>query len=200
MDRRINVIPARDMGMDVNKRISEIFVEGFYQWLRYFSKDKQKLAGAFEHMFITDFFYLSVIDGEITGITACTDGKTSCVYLKRREFIKHLGFVRGNIACSVLKKEFMMRKYPFNIQPGTASIEFVATAPEFRGKGIAASIIRYIIDVTSHAEYVLEVADTNENAVRLYQKLGFAEFQRVKQKYSEQSGINYLVYMKYSKQ
>jgi ribosomal protein S18 acetylase RimI-like enzyme len=46
---------------------------------------------------------------------------------------------------------------------------------------------------------VLEVADTNLNAVNLYTKLGFKEFKRVEEKHSKASGINYLVYMKYIK-
>lgn len=43
------------------------------------------------------------------------------------------------------------------------------------------------------------LADTNTTAVKLYEKLGFAEFQRVEMKYKKQSGVNYLVYMRYPK-
>jgi hypothetical protein len=33
-------------------------------------------------MFNLDVFYIAVIDGEIAGIAACTDGKVSSVHLK----------------------------------------------------------------------------------------------------------------------
>jgi ribosomal protein S18 acetylase RimI-like enzyme len=78
-------------------------------------------------------------------------------------------------------------------------IEFVATSPEYRGKGVTSEIITHILKTTPYTNYVLEVADTNLNAVNLYMKLGFQEFKRVEEKHSDKSGINYLVYMKYIK-
>ena len=44
-------------------------------------------------MFNLDVFYIAVIDGEIAGIAACTDGKVSSVHLKSQELKKHLGFL-----------------------------------------------------------------------------------------------------------
>ena len=75
------------------------------------------------------------------------------------------------------------------------AIEFVGTAINHRSKGVASSIMKYIFDNTEYIKYVLEVADTNYNAIRLYEKLGFKEFLRIKQKHSKHSGVNYLVYM-----
>ncbi len=170
----MKIIRAIEFGNSTNAamEISTIFVEGFYQWLHFFSKDKDKLIRAFAHMFQLDTFYAAVIDGELAGITACTDGKQPVVVLK---------------------------KYPFAIKKEMGMIEFVATSPRHRGQGIASAVIGHIIASTPYREYALEVADTNINAVKLYEKLGFREFMRVKQKNSKQSGINHLVYMKYEK-
>ena len=182
-----------------NDRISEIFVDGFYQWLHYFSKDKDKLVSAFSHMFNRDVFYVALLNGEICGIAACNDGKIKAVHLESKELKKHLGFVKGSIAYAVLKREFEYKQYPFPIEPDMGCIEFVATSPVFRGKGVASEIIRSIFETTPFVNYVLEVADTNVKAVSLYTKLGFTEFMRVEEKHSKRSGINYLIYMKYSK-
>lgn len=76
-------------------------------------------------------------------------------------------------------------------------MEFVATAAEHRGKGVASAIIEHIVKVTPFSAYILEVADTNLAAVKLYEKLGFKEFMRTPEPHSKRSGINYLVYMKY---
>ncbi len=46
---------------------------------------------------------------------------------------------------------------------------------------------------------MLEVADTNESAVALYEKLGFWKIHPVKEKHPKQSGINYLLYIQYDK-
>ncbi|SES03248.1 Acetyltransferase (GNAT) family protein [Gracilibacillus ureilyticus] len=81
-----------------------------------------------------------------------------------------------------------------------ASIEFVATSSAFRGKGVATAIMSYLLTLHEYDYYILEVADTNTNAVKLYEKLGFMEFKRVKQKFSKKAGINYRVYMKYEKE
>jgi ribosomal protein S18 acetylase RimI-like enzyme len=48
-------------------------------------------------------------------------------------------------------------------------IEFVATSDRYRGQGVATTIINHIINTTPYKEYALEVADTNTNAVKLYE-------------------------------
>lgn len=184
---------------NANNKISKIFVDGFYEWLHYFSKDKTKLTNAFSHMFNPGVFYIACLNGEICGMAACNDGKMKSVQLEKKELKKHLGFVRGTIAYAILKHEFEEKQYPFPIEPDMGCIEFVATSPEYRGKGVASEIITHIFKTTSYTNYVLEVADTNLNAVNLYTKLGFQEFKRVEEKHSNKSGINYLVYMKYIK-
>ncbi|WP_330218430.1 GNAT family N-acetyltransferase [Sporosarcina globispora] len=73
---------------------------------------------------------------------------------------------------------------------------FVATSVNYRGKGVATELLKTIMDSTSYDEYVLEVADTNTSAFKLYEKLGFAEFMRIPRKHSKRSGVNNLVYMK----
>jgi ribosomal protein S18 acetylase RimI-like enzyme len=188
--------PASKHGKDTNDKISKIFVDGFYQWLHYFSKDKKKLVNAFSHMFNLDVFYVALLNDEICGIAACNDGKIKSVHLEKKELKKYLGFVKGTIAYAVLNHEFEEKQYPFPIEPDMGCIEFVATSAEYRGKGVASAIITNIFKTTPYTNYVLEVADTNLNAVNLYTKLGFKEFKRVEEKHSKTSGINYLIYMK----
>lgn len=195
----MEIIRASELGDSARKKISDIFVGGFIQWLQYFSKDAEKLSRAFAHMFVLEAFFVAVIDGEPVGIAACTDGKTPPVRLQANELRHYLGFIRGSIAGMVLKKELENHPYPFPMESGTGSVEFVATDEKYRGKGVASAIIRHIISGTVYSAYVLEVADTNSSAIRLYEKLGFREFLRVPHKQSKQSGINDLVYMKYEK-
>ncbi|WP_353626375.1 N-acetyltransferase [Bacillus sp. JCM 19041] len=76
-----------------------------------------------------------------------------------------------------MKKEF---EDPYeNFPPNTGSVEFVGTAPEFRGQGVASQIIQHIIENTTYNNYVIEeVADTNTPAMNLYKKMGFEEYKR----------------------
>ncbi len=195
----MRIILASEFGNEAKIKISKIFVDGFYQWLKFFSKDKDKLTKAFSHMFNLETFYIAVIDGEIAGITACTDGKVPSVHLKRQELQKHLGFFMGTLTFFILKKEFEEKVYPFEITNSMGLVEFVATSSKYRGQGVASEIMKYIFNSTTYDVYALEVADTNTNAVKLYEKLGYWEFLRIKQKHSKQSGVNNLVYMKYLK-
>jgi ribosomal protein S18 acetylase RimI-like enzyme len=181
---------------EMKPQISRVFVDGFYQWLRYFSKDKAKLTQALAHMFNTDCFFVAIEKGDVIAITACAAKGQRCVQLERRDFIKRLGFIRGSIAYSMLRKEFEVKTYPISIGENTGAIEFVAVASVHRGKGVAANLIQNIFSVTDFREYILEVADTNTAAVNLYKRLGFADVLRVPQKHTKQSGINELIYMK----
>ncbi|UOQ93300.1 GNAT family N-acetyltransferase [Halobacillus shinanisalinarum] len=148
-------------------------------------------------MFVLGVFYVAIIEGEIAGMTACTNGEFSSVYLNKKELRKHLGFYKGTIAYTVLKPEF--EKPLLETGNKIASVEFVATASKYRGKGVATAIMNYIFTFPQYREYVLKVADTNINAVKLYEKLGYKEFKRIKPKFRKISGVNYLVYMKYIK-
>ncbi|NRG46194.1 GNAT family N-acetyltransferase [Bacillus sp. CRN 9] len=197
-DNKFIIVKADKIDLDVRLQISEIFAEGFTQWLGYFSKDKSTIAKAFAHMFVLDQFYVAVANDKVAGMTACTDGKTLSIKLNKKELRKHLGFFKGSIAWIFLKKEF---EAPYeNFPPNTGSIEFVGTANEFKGQGVASQIIQYIFENTPYKDYVIEeVADTNIPAMNLYKKLGFEEYKRkpLPEKLAKKNGINNLLSLRY---
>ncbi|MEK7015045.1 GNAT family N-acetyltransferase [Bacillus sp. FSL R9-9410] len=194
----IDIKLASELGEDIREKVSELFVDGFGKNFAFFSKDEQKLAKAFAHIFVLDVFYIAMIEGDIVGMTACTDGKTLSVRLNKHELRKYLGLYKGTLAYIFLKSEF--EKSAMETGEKKASVEFVVTASKYRGNGVATTLMNYIINLPQYDEFILEVADTNESAVQLYGKLGYKEFTRVKQKFSKISGVNYLVYMKNIKQ
>ncbi len=199
-DYKFTIVKANKTDLDVRKQMAEIFAEGFTQWLGFFSKDKNIIAKAFAHMFILDQFYVAIRNNEVAGVTACTDGKTLSVKLNKKELRKHLGFFKGSIAGIFLKKEFEA-SYE-NFPPNTGSIEFVGTAPEFRGQGVASQMIQHIMENAPFNDYVIEeVADTNTPAMNLYKKLGFEEYKRkpMTEKFAKKNGINNLLSLKYVK-
>lgn len=197
---KFKIIKADQTELDVRAQMGNIFADGFTQWLGYFSKDKNVIAKAFDHMFILDQFYVAVRDEEVAAVAACTDWKSQSVKLNKKELRKHLGFFKGSIAGIALKKEF---EAPYeNLPLHTGSIEFVGTASKFRGQGAASQLIRHIIENTPYEDYVIdEVADTNRPAMRLYEKMGFEEYRRkpMPPKAAKKSGINNIVSLKYEK-
>ena len=197
---KFTIVKADKVDFDVRKQMSEIFSEGFSQWLVFFSKDKNKIAKAFAHMFVLNQFYVAIANNKVGGMTACTDGADRSVRLNKKELRKHLGFFKGSMAGIFLKKEF---EAPFEeFPPNTGSIEFVGTASEFRGQGVAFQIIKHIIENTPYNDYVIEeVADTNTSAMNLYNKLGFEEYKRkpLPEIRAKKIGINNFLSLKYVK-
>jgi len=199
-DYKFTILRADNTDLNVRMQISEIFAEGFTQWLGYFSKDKSIIAKALSHMFVLEQFYVAIVNDKVAGMTACTDGKTLSVRLNKKELRKHLGFFKGSMAGFFLKKEFEVLYE--NISPNTGSIEFVGTAYEIRGQGVASQLIQYVFENTPYNNYVIgEVADTNTSALKLYKKLGFEEYKRkaLSAGKAKKIGINNLVSLKYKR-
>ena len=184
---------------NIHPEISALFIDSFRQYLNFLIKDTPKLIAAFSHMMLPDCFYVALINGEIAGIAACTDGKTCPIRPNKRDMCRHLGKIKGTVAFIRLKRKLENHTVPFSLKKTTGFVEFVATAERFRGQGVASSIIRYIFKATAFQEYILAAENTNIAAIRLYVKLGFQELARIPENHSGQRGFDYLVYMKYKK-
>jgi ribosomal protein S18 acetylase RimI-like enzyme len=187
---------TKALNENMKEKISELFVEAFGKDLEIISKDANKLTKAFSHIFVLDYFYVGMIDNEIAGMMVCIDKEHYCIKPDRKILVKYLGLIKGLLANMIFKNYFNKHpKYPVEIDEKTGSIEFVATNKKYRKNGIATKIMEYIFSLNMYEKYILEVADTNEAAYNLYKKLGYNEVYKVKQKFSKQIGINYLVYM-----
>ncbi len=75
----------------IRHEISNIFVDGFYEWIKFFSKDKDVLKKVFAHMFNLDAFYVAIIDGQVTGFASICNEHINNITLNRKELQKHLG-------------------------------------------------------------------------------------------------------------
>lgn len=190
---------ASALGDGARQEIGRLYAEGFGHWLRFFSRDTAVLTRAFQHMFLTEQFYVAEMNRRVAGTAACTDGRTAPVKLDNAELKKHLGFFKGTIAAMALKPQLEKLRYPFPLTASTATIEFVSTDMRHRRQGVAGAVIRHIIENTAYKSYVLQVADTNTGALKLYKSLGFREIARVKDKHPRQSGIHEHIVMRYDK-
>ncbi|QHQ63740.1 GNAT family N-acetyltransferase [Anaerocolumna sedimenticola] len=185
-----------DYDRDVRNDVAGVFVDAYYKDLSFFTKDKEKLKTAFKDTFCADIFYLAEIDGVIVGMLACANNKLRAIPTDKTSMKKGLGVVMGSIAYHLLKKEFST---PLTYPDDTAYIESVATSQTAQGKGVCTALFQYVIKELQYHEYILEVVDTNENAYRLYKKLGFTDTQRERVKHSKFKGFNEIIYMSYCK-
>jgi len=173
-------LKASELTFDPRPQMSRIFAEGFYEHgLKHFTKDKSKLGKALSHIFELDSFFVAVENDEIMALIGCTDKKPPPIKLDKKILIQELGIIRGRIAYWGLNKYMVNHAYPFELSEQTGSIEFVATAPEHRGKGAAYGLLSHVMEILPYSEYVLEVVGDNTPAIRLYEKLGYSEFMRI---------------------
>ena len=189
----MELMQAEQALFDPRPQMSRVFVEGFYPWIKAVCNDKEKLTEVFAHMFDLSKFFIAIKGEQVAAMASCTSS-ISPVVLDKKVFVQVLGQIRGRIAYVVLKRHMMNNSLPFAISPKTGVIEFVATAPEFRQQGAARALLTYIMNTQPYDAYMLEVADNNTNAVRLYEKLGFSEIKRVRA--PKRSGVNFFVYMR----
>lgn len=193
----IDVKLASSLGEGCRPRLSEIFVDGFGNDLKAFSRNRETLARALEHMCVLETFYVGLSGGEIVGMAACEGCEARAVRSDRRELVRHLGFVRGTIASTVFRQYF--EKPPESVEEGVATVGFVATSPDYRGRGVATAILEHLHASLPYDAFILEAADNNTRAIQLYEKLGYREFKRDRQRFPKLSGFDYLVHMVYQK-
>ena len=189
----MRIIPARYAGFNINDEISRVFVEGFYPLLKHLCRNKTKLANALAHMFKTELFYVALDGPRVAGFIACTNGQEVCVKIRRAPLRRHLGFWRGNLAYTFMKR-LNVPHYPFPFEDGMGALENLAVDPDYRGQGIARRLFAYAMNAVPYCSFTLEVADNN-TARQLYEKLGFREVARVSQRFAAITGTKAHVYM-----
>ena len=70
-------------------------------------------------------------------------------------------------------EKYMQKITDAELPKNAVEIEFLATAPEARGRGIASELFAHLKNPEKYAELHLDVLANNENAIRLYEKQGF---------------------------
>ncbi|NNH72900.1 GNAT family N-acetyltransferase [Nocardia uniformis] len=195
VETRVVVERGDELGERYRRRITEVYVRSFAADFIAFSRDTGKLADAFEHMLLLDRFYVALVDGEPAGLASLTEGDQTLFAPRWREIRRHLGFARGLLCYLVIRRWFMAASD--DARPGLAEIGFVATEPDFRGRGVATALLRHLLAQPGYREYVLEdIKDTNTSALGVYTKLGFTEYKRRKVRFARRAGFTELVSMR----
>lgn len=191
----IEVMRGDELGEGYRRGIAEVFVEGFGEDLEYFAKDPAKLAEAIEHMLVLERFHVALIDGRPAALASLTEGGQEAIDHDARVLRGHLGLVKGTIADRVFRKHFQGNAPAPN--QGRAEIGFVASARRFRGQGAAKAVLNHLLALPAYDEYTLEdIKDTNEPALRLYERVGFHEYKRRGVNHARWSGFHAYVSMK----
>lgn len=168
--------------------------EGFEKDFSVLCKDNQKVAYAIAAGLNMKRFYVADIDGDIAGVLAISDCNGRAARVEKVSLKKQFGFFKGFIGALVLKEEFEGQlEYPIT----TGYIEFVAVRKKYRKQGIAATMLKESMLLTNYQNFVLDVTDINNNAIKCYTNIGFEEFKRIPEKHGKQKGFNEKIFMRY---
>lgn len=195
-DIRIQVSRMAECGQDVRYQVADVFVDAYYKELSHFTKDRERLRNALKNSFCPDVFYVAEVEGAIVGILACSHNRQRAMRLNKADLKKQFGFAMGTLAYYVMKMDM---NAPLAYSDDTGYIECVATSEKARGKGVCTALLRHVMQELPYRQLVLEVIDTNQSAFRLYQKVGFVEFERKTEKFQKLKGFKERIYMKWSK-
>jgi ribosomal protein S18 acetylase RimI-like enzyme len=178
----------------LQRQITEIVTDAYWEQISRLCDDRGKMIAAMLGAYNAEYFLVAFDGNTAVGVAACCPPGARAAKINAEQMRRALGDELGHIACEIMKTEF---ETPRSFGPDSAYIEFVATAPSAQGKGVASAITKHIIENAPYSRLVLEVADTNAVAIKLYRKLGFAEFKRVTEPNREEIGLDYRIYMEY---
>ena len=171
--------------------------EGFEKDFAVLCKDNQKVANAIATGLDIKRFYVAELNGDIAGVTAISDCSSRAARADKKSLKKHLGLMKGTIGAWVLKEEFEGRlNYPVT----TGYIELAAVRKKYRKQGVATFMLKESMKLSNYQEFVLDVTDVNDSAIKCYTNLGFEEFERIPEKHSKQKGFSEKIYMRYCPQ
>lgn len=168
--------------------------EGFEKDFSVLCKDNQKVADAIAAGLNMKRFYVADIEGDIAGVLAISDCNGRAARVEKVSLKKQFGLFKGLIGALVMKKEFEGQlEYPIT----TGYIEFVAVRKRYRKRGIATAMLKESMLLTNYQDFVLDVTDINNNAIKCYTNIGFKEFKRIPEKHGKQKGFNEKIFMRY---
>ncbi|MCL2816795.1 MAG: GNAT family N-acetyltransferase [Clostridiales bacterium] len=176
------------------KQAVDVFIDGFYHILSNVSKDKNKLRELFKCSFDYDMTYAYLQDGTAIGFLGLADHKKRPISLNREVYIKIIGGFAGKSSYKAVSGAFEKAK---DIGPLDIFIDYIATSPEHRSKGVGTQFIAFVRDVLGYKQIQLETYSKNKRAVMFYERLGFKVIKVKKSLFMALSGYGSLITLRF---
>ena len=163
--KRLSELDEKQVNQSIN-----VFVEGFHNVFASISKDKEILHKLFKSSFDYEMTYAYLQDGEAVGILSLADYKARPLKLNKEIFMEIMSGFIGNLVYSQICKAL---EKPHAINSQEIFIDYIATSPMCRSKGIGTQLIEFVRDTLGYKHIALEVFSKNQRAKELYERLGF---------------------------
>ena len=155
------------------RQATAICVEGLYNIFSMISKDKNLLTEFFMDSFDYDMCYACLHEGEAVGFIGLGNSSKRAAANMRLETFEKLFDKR--------KAKYMFPDiYAGMGKPKVKSdkeveIDYLATSPSLRSKGIGKLLINYVFENLDYESCVLDVYSNNKKAIKFYERLGFKQ-------------------------
>lgn len=148
----------------------DIFIEGFYFTLSSISKDRDKLRRLFKYALDYDMTYAYLQDGIAIGFLGLADHQKRPIKFDKEVFAQIMGDFAARTSFKAVSAAFEKVK---DIGPHDIYIDYIATSPEHRSKGVGTKLIAFVHNTMGYEQIHLETYLKNTRAIALYERLGF---------------------------
>jgi ribosomal protein S18 acetylase RimI-like enzyme len=145
--------------------------EGFRSQIGWLFGSQEKAITLLEHSFNLELGVTAQMQGQLVGIVGLKYANRPFFQFERSRCIQELGLLRGLLAFLIFNNLSVHQ-----ILPDEMYIAVLVVAPSMRGKGIGNLLMQAAFEIAQQNQcsaVVLDVANTNSDARRLYERLGF---------------------------
>ena len=172
----IRIVKASLLKRNIQKQMSKIFVDCYYNYFKRFCTDKEKLYKIFKNSFNLNMFYCVLLDDMLIGFSSISDGFVSPIKLNRFKMYYYLGLSLGKRMYKYLKTIFIDRDYAFEIDSECAMLEFISIKEDYRNKKIGYTLVNHVMCDNEYKRYLAKVGDNNISARKILNNIGFELF------------------------
>lgn len=144
--------------------------EGFRAQMELLVGSQQKGIALLEQSLDLELALMALQQGRLVGFVGLQYENRPFFRFERSHFTQELGFLRG------LLVYLLFNLFATQILPQEMFINVIVVDTSVRGKGIGTSLMQAVFEIAQQNQFhavVLDVIDTNPDARRLYERLGF---------------------------
>lgn len=152
------------------QQTAALLVDSFYSMFKGITKERELLQRLFTPCMQLDLIYVLLKDDRAAGLIAVSDSRRRAIVMKEETCVSVFGPVKGKILAWQLGK---MLSIPAVKGDRSGYVDFIATSPEYRRKGVGGQLLTFAEAGLDFDELYLDVLKDNLPAVSLYEKMGY---------------------------
>ena len=152
------------------QQTAALLVDSFYSMFKGITKERELLQRLFTPCMQLDLIYVLLKEDRVAGLIAVSDSRRRAIVINEETCVSVFGPVKGKILAWQLGK---MLSIPAVKGDRSGYVDFIATSPEYRRKGVGGQLLTFAEAGLDFDELYLDVLKDNLPAVSLYEKMGY---------------------------